>query len=303
MLETNAMFKKVAIGNDKLHPLTDNNIKAIQNLLLEMLQDIDSLCQKYNLTYFLAGGTALGAVRHKGFIPWDEDADLCMPRADYDKLIDLIQQEYSDKYWAQSFCTTDKSDLIFLKIRKKGTRYLELFETDPEHAGIFIDIYPIENIPNFAPLRFFHGLMCDFLYLCCSCVRVSVKKQRFLEYLGDNKKSVKLVKIKSAIGKVLSFMSLHKWCKVADKWSKCCKNDNSKYITIPSGIKHYFGEICSRESFLPQQKITFSNMQLPIMAKPEEYLTGLYGDYMKIPTEDERERHTVLELDLGEVNA
>lgn len=299
MLETNVMFRKIAIGNDKLYALSDQDIRDIQAVLLEMITDLDTLCRKHGLTYFLCGGTVLGAIRHGGFIPWDEDADLGMPRADYDRLPELLLAEYGDKYWLQNVHDSNKYDLSFMKIRKKGTRYLELFETEPEYAGIFVDIYPMENTPNFPLWRWVHGAISDFLFLCSSCVRVSVKKQRLLEYLAGDKKAERVIKIKALLGNCLSFYSLNKWCRMADNWAARCKNANSRYVTFPSGRKHYFGELCTRASALPTREVPFEDKSLFIMGQPEEYMTHLYNNYMEIPPEEERERHTVLELDLG----
>lgn len=299
MLETNVMFRKFAIGNDKLCELGDDKIKGIQAVLLEMLTDFDDLCRKNNLTYFLVGGSALGAVRHKGFIPWDEDLDIGMPREDYERFSEIFLKACSEKYWLQSIEQSKLYDLTFMKIRKKGTRYVELFETEPEHAGVFMDIYPLDNVPDNKIARFFHGMISDFLYLCCSCVRVHKKKNRFLEYL-DDKRAIRLVKIKAFLGFCLSFFSLHKWCVIADKWSKKYKNNNSRLVSFPCGRKHYFGEICTRASFLPVKETVFEDKKFYIMNNPHEYLGGLYGDYMEIPDVWGRERHSVLELDLGE---
>ncbi len=293
------MFRRLAIGNEKLTELTDGDIKDIQRVLLGMIDDFDAFCRKHSLTYFLCGGTALGAVRHGGFIPWDEDADIGMPRRDFEKFRKAFTAEYGDKYHLQSIYTGEKYDLAFMKVRKKGTKYIELFETEPESAGIFIDIYPLDNLPDNAVLRFFHGAVSDFLFLCCSCVRVKEKKERFLDYL-QNKKAIRLIKLKAFLGTLIGFYSLNKWCRIADRWSSKCKNENSRYVSYPSGRKHYFGEKCTRASYYPKKEISFEGRPLYIMNDPHEYLTALYGDYMEIPPVDARERHTVLTLDLGE---
>ncbi len=299
MLETNALFRKIAIGNDKLHPLTDENIRDIQAILLEMMKDIDALCRRHGLRYCICGGTALGAVRHRGFIPWDDDADLAMPREDYDRLTALLLAEYGDAYWIQSIETSDKYDLTFMKVRKKGTQCIELFDPEPERSGLFVDIYPMENTPDSALCRRLHGTVCDLLYLCCSCVRLYSKKERILDYLED-KQAIRAVKLKAFLGQCLSFFSLHRWCHIADRWSRRCKNTQSTFVTFPSGSKHYFGELCHRANVLPTQEVAFEDTTLCAMADPTEYLTHLYGDYHLIPPPEKRERHTVLTLNLGD---
>ncbi len=301
MFETNKLIRKLSIGNEKLYALTKEDIAKVQAVLLEMMNDFDSLCRKHGLTYFLVGGTALGAVRHKGFIPWDEDVDLAMPRKDYDRLTTLVLAEYSEKYWVQDIKTNERYDLPFLKIRKKGTRFVEVFEPDPAHAGIFMDVYPLENIPDFALWRWLHGVLSMGLAFCCSCVRMNQKKERYFTYYDDPKMH-KIVKIKSFIGGLLGFLSLRRWCLLTDKVTSCCKKENTKYVSFPSGRKHYFGEMCQRSSILPVRESDFAGRRFFLPAKPEEHLTVLYGDYQKIPLANEREQHTVLELKLGEEN-
>ncbi len=301
MLETNAKVRKLSVHNDKLYTLTDKDIQQIQKALLEMLKDFDSFCGEHGLRYVLCGGTALGAVRHKGFIPWDEDVDLAMPREDYDRFEQLFCEKYGERYHVQSIYSSETYDLPFIKIRKKGTRFLELFEPEPEHAGIFIDIYPLENVPDFAPWRWIHGGVCDFLHLCCSCVRMKMKKERYFAYY-DDPKFLKIVKIKIFLGKCLGFFKLNRWCRIADAWASKCKNSSSRLVSFPSGRKHYFGEIFSRASALPPRSVAFESLSLSSMADPKEYLSALYGDFSVIPPAEKRERHMILEFDLGEMN-
>ena len=301
MLKTNEAVRKLFASNPKLRTLSQADVEQVQQVLLGMMDDFDRLCRKHGLTYFLCGGTALGAMRHGGFIPWDDDVDLAMPRADYDRLAELIEKEYGDRYWVQSIYNNDLYDLPFLKMRKKGTRFLELFEPDPEHAGIFLDVYPLENVPDFCLWRGVHGLVSDFLHLCCSCVRMNVKKERYFAYFED-KKFLKTVKVKAFLGKCLGFFSLHRWCVMSDKWDACCRNTNSKYVSFPSGRQHYFGEIFDRSTALPAKEIPFADRKYLSMADPDKYLTNLYGDYHQIPPVEKREAHGILELELGETN-
>ena len=297
MLETNTLFRKLAIGNHKLRELSDEDVKAVQHILLDMLTDLDELCRKNGLSYFICGGTALGAVRHKGFIPWDEDIDISLPRKDYDKLAKLVKEQYADKYWVQNINDTRKYDLNFMKIRKKGTTYVEMFETEEDKAGVFIDIFPIENSYDNPLRRRIHGLWVEFLLLCASCVRIS-KKEKMLEEYFDQRKVKKVVKFKSFIGKCLSFYSVQKWCRIVENAASSCKKENTKYITIPSGRKHYFGEMYTRTSFFPPKEIEFEGRRFYTMSNPDEYLTKLFGDYMRVPKEEERERHSIVKLDL-----
>ncbi len=296
MLETNKLVRKLSIGNQKLRALSQEDVAAIQAVLLEMMSDFDAFCRQNGLQYFLCGGSLLGAVRHQGFIPWDEDVDIAMPRADYNRMQALFEQSLGERYWLQSLDTSATHDLPFMKIRKKGTLYLEIFDTEPERAGVFIDIYPLENIPDFFLWRWAHGLISDFLHLCCSCVRVKEKKQIYFEYFG----ALRPIRIKAALGTCLSFLRLQRWCRMADGWASLCRNAKSKRVSFPGGRKHYFGEIFHRENLLPLREAPFEDCAFFIPAEPSEPLKVLYGDYAVIPPEDRRERHTIRALSLDE---
>lgn len=295
MLETNKVFRKLAIGNSDLHQITPEELETLHETLLGIIADIDEACRKHQIRYVLSGGSALGAVRHKGFIPWDDDIDLYMPRKDYELFRKVMKDEYSDRYWVGHIEENPLYDLNFMKIRKKNTKYLEIFEPDPEHAGIFVDIFPIDNIPNNPVVRFFHGCIADFLLLCASCVRIYGKKEKLLSY-AEGTEATKSIQLKSAIGKCLSFQNIREWCRTVEKWSALCKNENSKYISIPSGVNHYFGEMYHRASFFPTKDVKFEDKILMGMNDPEEFLVKSYGDYHQIPAPEKREIHSVLEL-------
>lgn len=301
MLKTNEMVRKLSIDNPNLCTLSDADIRQVQAILLDMLSDLDALCRKHSLSYLLCAGTALGAVRHQGFIPWDEDVDVGMPRRDYDKLTELLLAEYGDKYWVQSIRNNDHYDLPFLKIRKKGTRFIEIFESDPAHAGVFVDIYPLENVPDFAPWRWLHGIVSDGLQFCCSCVRMRKNKERYFTYFDDPAVH-KAVKIKAFLGGCLGFFPLRRWCRLADRWVSCCRKETTRRVTFPSGRKHYFGEMCPRDSFFPPKETPFAGKRFLIPREPSVHLSRLYGDYMTVPSADQQLRHTILELELGEAH-
>ncbi len=295
MLETNALVRRLSINNSKLLTLSDENIKDIQAVLLDMMVDFDTFCRNNGLSYFLCGGSALGAQRHGGFIPWDDDMDVAMPRADYDRMRDLFLAEYGDRYWVQALSDGSRYDLPFMKMRKKGTRYVEIFETDPDQAGIFIDIYPLENLPNFAPARLIHGVVCDFLQFCCSCVRIKHKQHIYAAYFGN----LRTIRIKAFLGKCLSFIPLKTWCRLADRWASGCKNEQSEFVSFPSGRKHYFGEMLHRASIFPLKDVAFDGHRFSVMSDSTEHLTVLYGDFSAVPEQRHRERHSILTLDLG----
>ena len=128
----------------------DTELKKLQNIEFEILLEFDRICKKHNIMYQLFAGTLLGAIRHRGFIPWDDDIDVCLLRKDYNVFIDVCRTELDSKYFLQTYETDKHSIWQFAKIRKNNTLFLEdaVSECDIHH-GIFIDIFPFDNVfPN-----------------------------------------------------------------------------------------------------------------------------------------------------------
>ena len=121
------------------------NIKEIQQIQLSILKEIINVVEENHLTYFAVGGTALGAYRHEGFIPWDDDIDIAMPRVDYEKLLTL-QSTFPEDLFIQTTETDPNYTMPFAKIRKDKTLYIESRWQDQEiHHGIWVDIFPLDN--------------------------------------------------------------------------------------------------------------------------------------------------------------
>lgn len=296
MLETNTAFRAVIANNDELTVLTDEDFAKIKEVLLVIMDDIDATCKKHGLTYVLCGGSCLGAIRHHGFIPWDDDMDIAMPRSDYDKLAECLAEDYPKKYWVQSIMSNPKTENSSMKVRMAGTKCVELFEPDMDTAGVFIDVYSLEDTYNSRVLRRLHGYRGMFYLLVCSCVRMVRLKELIWPYLSDRKMR-RTVRIKYHMGKLFSYRSLYKWLMKTERVLAKCKNENSEFVSIPSGRKHYFGEMYRRSSCFPPQKVSFEGHTYYTMNNPDEYLTKMYGNYMEIPVE-KPERHAILELEI-----
>ena len=301
MLESYKHFRAITNENEKLYQLTDQDLKQIQHCLLGILADIDGYCTAHNITYLACGGTCLGTVRHKGFIPWDDDVDLCMPRKDYERFIEGFGEAFADRYWVQNVKRDPEYDLNFSKIRKKGTVFEELFETEPEKAGLFIDIYPLENAFDHKLPRTLHGCLIDGLLGIASCVRMHRKWKKISWYTESYTELQKGLRIKNWLGMVFGILPLRFWLLATEWVSEWCRNDASKYVMIPSGRKHSFGEMCDRIHYFPTRRMPFEGMEMQIQNHPEEHLKRLYGaDFMQIPPAKERVRHSVLRYELPE---
>ena len=124
-------------------------LKKLQSVELEMLKDFDTLCEKYDIDYFGCGGTAIGALRHQGFIPWDDDIDIAFTRENYEKFLSVADKEYPGKYKVLNAETDSNYVLMTTRWVKCGTRFQEECFKDLDcDFGIFLDLYCFENIPD-----------------------------------------------------------------------------------------------------------------------------------------------------------
>ena len=128
--------------------MDNQTLSELHKVETEILEVVDSICKENGITYYFTGGTLLGAVRHKGFIPWDDDIDIVMPRADFQKFIEICNQgALGDNYFLHHISTDDNFYLIYAKIKKNNTFFdEEIVKSVDCHKGIFIDIFPLDYI-------------------------------------------------------------------------------------------------------------------------------------------------------------
>ena len=143
--------------------LDDEQLLKLQRVLNKILKDIVTVCEQNDIRYTLGGGTALGAVRHHGFIPWDDDIDINMPRADYERFIPIFRQQFGDRYWIHTPLETKNYDLLLSRIRLKGTSVCTREDFGNPESGAFVDLFIIENTFDNALLRTVHGIGCNGL--------------------------------------------------------------------------------------------------------------------------------------------
>ncbi|MDO4189792.1 MAG: LicD family protein [Lachnospiraceae bacterium] len=282
--------------NSKLNlkMISEEEIRNLHKVLLVILDDLLKICDEYNLNFILIGGSAIGALREKGFISWDDDIDIAMPRKDFERLYNIVEKKYAEKYSILHPQSEENYGRILPKIRLKNTDYRTILEYDLNDAGIFIDIYTIENIPDGKCKRFIHGIICLFMGFSLSCRRIYKGYSFFKEYNNGI-----TFKIKAVIGLILSFASIEKWAKWTDYWYSKCKDETSKDVGVPSDDFHYFGEIYSRSDFCNFVETVFEGRKCKIPSNFDSYLKKRYGDYMTPPNVDAHERNSYISYDLG----
>lgn len=278
---------------DLFRTVTEEEHQVLQHTLLDMYRDIAAVCDQYEIIPFLVGGSALGAVRHQGFIPWDDDLDIGMFRSDYEKFKKIFRKELSDKYILNAPNYSRNPKARFPKIIKKGTRLREIVDVkDDRLNGVFLDIFIIENVPKGKLHRLVKGLLCNSLEFISGQVflyeNLTPEAMEFYLRAGN-----RLFQMRRMVGWLFSFRSASSWFCAVDKAARHRKKTG--YLVIPTGRKHYFGEQL-KGSVTPAVYLDFCKEQVPIFHNYNSYLQNLYGDYMKVPDEKDREKHFIVEL-------
>lgn len=274
--------------------LTLDQIKEIQRVLLMMLDDIDRICRDNGLDYILIGGTAIGCVRHKGFIPWDDDVDVAMTRRNYEKFREIVNAEYSDKYLMTDAIRENNYGKNIPKLRLKGTVYKTLLKVDPHDNEITADIFIIENVDDNTILKYAHGILSLAMGYLLSCRRLADDRGYFKKIYREND-----FKKKIAIGRVISFASLSRWARWNEIVYSMCKNDKSKNVTVPTDRRHFLGEIFPRETMCETIDAEFEGRVYRLPKAYDYYLNKRYGDYMKIPPKEKQVLSMYSQLDYG----
>ena len=275
--------------------ITESDLEELHGILLIIFDDLSNICKSNGLRYAMIGGGAIGALRHKGFIPWDDDIDIIMPRIDFEKFCQVILKDHSKKYSILHPQVKKNFGRVLPKIRLKGTEYRKALEGDLDNCGIAIDIYPIENTYDNQILKFGHGVISMGLGFALSCKRIFDRRKEFRKIMGGFS-----FRGKCFIGLCLSFAPIEKWASWTDRWYSICKNENSIWVTVPSDGKHFFGGLQKRSEFCNFKQACFEGRETFVPGNYDTYLRGYYGDYMKIPPKEQRELGVYLTYNPGE---
>lgn len=295
-LSTVEAFKNMNTSSDKFINLEGTLLRKYQLILMDMANDIIQLCDKEDIHYHLGGGSALGAIRHKGFIPWDDDMDINIMGYQRTIFIDKFQKEFGDKYYIHSYDTPEYGmDISRIRLKNSISRSREDLGCD--ECGFYIDIFFLENVPDKFVIRKVHGFFCLVFGFLLSCRNFYKNRILMRELEKSNPDLKKIFEFKIIIGRLLSFASVRRWAIITHWCYSLCKNNNSKYVSFPAGRKHYFGEMYLREDMENTIKKTFEEKEWCVPRGYDKYFKALYGkDYMTPPPPEKREKHILLEL-------
>lgn len=261
-----------------------DKMKRLQQLELEMFKDFIRICTAHNLTYYIIGGTLIGAVRHHGFIPWDDDVDVVMPRPDYDKFLKIAPHELKEGLFLQSYKTDKKYRYNFAKIRNSNTYILEkATQYSKINHGIFMDIFPIDGIKSHkgkiaksVPHKIRFLWVKEFFIARASEVH-KIRRKHFFKDL--------LVNIVAII--FLPF-NINNWLnKSIDKSLKKIKFGDSDFAGCYFG-RYFVRELMPIEYYGKGVLLPFEDIMVNAPTKYDEYLRKIYGDYMVLPPKEQQ---------------
>lgn len=265
------------IGMDKLHKVQ-----------LELLDYVYSICKENNLTCLLVYGTALGAYRHHGFIPWDDDVDVAMPREDYRKFLHIMKENENENYEIQDEDNEKRYFLSFAKVRKKGTLLIErLTQGVYTHNGIFIDVFPLDYLKDRNSPLFKARLKC-ILYLIHilkldTCKDLYRKRENEKEYLLDSIASYPARLLPRRM--ILKILNRLKAGNVSGKGTDYIAEYDARGLIFPYSV------------YFPPKEITFEGRNYYVANDIEKYLTFIYGNqFMTPPPEKFRKSGKILEV-------
>lgn len=261
--------------------------QKVKKIEIEILDEIDRICRKNDINYFLTYGTALGAARHGGFIPWDDDVDIGMLRKDYDKFIHIACKELKKDFFLENIYTEKECPYLFSKVRKNNTLYMEYCHRNLNiHHGIYVDIFPYDNVKPDIDKGFF-----SYRKQCSIWIKIFFLQTTTELYVHDDGSVI--WKIKTMLKKIAHIIvSLIPRCYVIKRIQLLFaryKDDDSKYVW--GGLETTKHKIIKHNVLFPLNKINFENGLYPAPGQINEYLTIAYGDWENLPPENERVGH------------
>ncbi len=276
-----------------MRELSSEELKKIQ---LEMLLELDRYCHEHKLTYFMCGGTLLGAVRHKGFIPWDDDIDVLMPRKDYEKLL-RNYNEINSCYEIKSVELGDRIPL-YINFSNKETIVTNLDGGVFDYGdSVVIDIFPIDQLSDNGIIRYVICYIKELLiYFYHGSILSFVPTKRYQDRDGGlfNWRTKARTLIKYLFIGLFHKTKPQRWGIWANKISRFWEGKNTKWQGCMMTAAHHnngLSEILPKEVFSSSVKLEFEGYQLNAMVGYKEYLGSLYGDYMKLPPKEKQVSH------------
>ncbi len=267
----------------------DESLKKLQNLELEMMVKIDEICKKHHLLYYLMGGTLIGAVRHKGFIPWDDDIDIGMPRPDYERFLSIAEKELGEEYGILTPYNTANYKFSFSKVINKKMKILYKSSRKENKWNIWIDIFPLDSMPknkiHFLLRKYYLLFRRGMVMLSAfeDVVSTEHKKRPFYEnaliFLAEHVR-------------VSKYLDTNKQIRKFDKALKRYDFNRGPFMVNVMGL-YKFKTVFERSVYGDTKYLEFENHLFRVPKQYDYFLTRLYGDYMQLPPVEKRNHHKI----------
>lgn len=289
MIRFEQLLNKMYLMKDTFIPMDDEQFQLVQKTGLEMFLAINEICKKHNLSIMLGFGSALGAVRHKGFVPWDDDVDLLMPRKDYDTFITICNNELPSNLIMYAPGTENGPEVRYTKIFNKEVKIFS--EGGDELSNLVcLDLMPLEYYEDKPLKRCVKWALYILISTAATTTRLWYDRSKDTDYkflMNLTGKGKIEYRIRLIMGLFFSFRSYQKWLLIADNWYKNAKE--SSRVFIPSIFINT--NPIAKDIMLPVSYGEFEGVTVPIPNKAEDYLVFQYGDWKKLPPEDKRRQH------------
>lgn len=286
----------IKLGNSgKGKELSQEELHKLQKHLIKMYRDIEEVCQRHGLNVCLAYGNVIGAMRHNGWIPWDDDLDLHMSREDYDRFLSEFANELPSQYIVSSYLSEGGSFARFAKIIDTTTVHIPIGGSKTEYSGVFVDLFPIDNVPVGRIKNRLCRIWSFFMmYTATSVMQVEEKSRGYKDLMFSSREGRVNWMFRQAWGRIFSFASSRTWHRWIEKFAQNKKHTGYMHVMADLAICY---KPVPKEYYFPFQEIDLPEIgKVHIPNKYDEYLKLTYGDWRKVPDDAEKWHHYVSEL-------
>lgn len=250
----------------------DEKTEKMQTVIYEILCTIDDFCNENSIKYFLSGGTCLGAIRHHGFIPWDDDGDVMMPREDYERFINEFETTSNSRFKITTLENNKDCNLPYARVWDPNTEVVHKTIKAPK-IGISVDVFPIDGVSENALVRKLYFFMIKVLDRIAA---ESIRK----EYTANHKYII----LRKIVGKCAEPIGAHAFASLMNNMAKKRSFEESRYVACSLPAHYGERETIKKEQMQEPKFFDFEGRKFPVPCGYNEYLRNLYGDdYMTIP--------------------
>lgn len=280
----------------KVREYDQETLEHVQACELSILRDFMDVCERYDLEWFALAGTVLGAVRHQGFIPWDDDIDVALPAEDHDKLLAVIEAEYPDKYEVLNASHNIEYPLATTRLMLRGTEFREEpLKDTPCNLGIFLDIYALDAVADEEGA--YRKQAWDAWFWSHVRILQSISKPVILKRGWKGSLIRGVCRIASTALKVSGLSKERVFAKEQEARNRYRGQDTRRIAYLCDTDR--FATTFVRSEVLPAAKLPFGDIEINVPANYIEHLTTQFGDYMQLPPVEQRKNHYPMRLDFG----